>query len=72
MKKSKQNCYERFFKNNLNNLNNIWKDIRSLIAIKHSSAPNIHMLIYKGETVTGPLCIANIFNDYFSLIAEKN
>ena len=71
MKKSKQNYYERFFKNNLNNLRNIWKDIRSLIAIKHSSASNIHMLTHKGATVTDPLHIANINNNYFSPIAEK-
>ena len=60
MKKSKQNYYERFFKNNLNNLKNIWKGIRSLIAIKHSSSSNIHMLTHKGATVTDPLHIANI------------
>ena len=71
MKKSKQNYYEQFFKNNLNNLKNIWKGIRSLIAIKHSPASNIHMLTHKGATVTDPLNIANIFNDYFSSIAEK-
>ena len=71
MKKSKPNYYERFFKNNLNNLKNIWKGIRSLIAIKHSSTSNIHMLTHKGSTVTDPLHIANIFNDYFSSIAEK-
>ena len=71
MKKSKQNYYERFFKNNLNNLKNIWKGLRSLIAIKHSPASNIHMLTHKGATVTDPLHIANIFNDYFSSIAEK-
>ena len=71
MKKSKQNYYERLLKNNLNNLKNIWKDIRSLIAIKHSPASNIHMLTHKGATVTDPLHIANIFNDYFSSIAEK-
>ena len=71
MKKSKQNYYERFFKNNLNNLKNIWKGIRSLIAIKHSPASNIHMLTHKGATVTDPLNIANIFNDYFSSITEK-
>ena len=35
MKKSKQNYYEQFFKNNLNNLRNIWKGIRSFIAIEH-------------------------------------
>ena len=66
-----RNYYERFFKNNLNNLKNIWKHIRSLIAIKHSPASNIHMLTCKGATVTDPLHIANIFNDYFSSIAEK-
>ena len=71
MKKSKQNYYERFFKNNLNNFKNIWKGIRSLIAIKHSSPLNIHMLTHKGATVTDQLRIVNIFNDYFSSIAEK-
>ena len=71
MKKSKQKYYERFFKNNLNNLKNIWKGIRNLIAIKHSSASNAHMLTHKGATVTDPLRIANIFNDYFSSIAKK-
>ena len=37
MKKSKQNYYERFFENNLNNIKNMWKGIRSLIAVKHLS-----------------------------------
>ena len=49
----------------------IWKDIRSLIAIKHLSASNIHMLTHKGATVTDPLHIANIFNHYFGSIIEK-
>ena len=71
MKKSKQNYYERFFKNNLNNLKNIRKSIKSLIAIKHSPVSNIHMLTYKGATVSDPLHIANFFNNYFSSIAEK-
>ena len=66
MKKSKQNYYERFFKNNLNNLKNVWKGIKSLIAIKHSPASNIHTLTHKGATVTDPLHFVNIFNDYFS------
>ena len=43
MKKSKQNYYEQFFKNKLNNLKNIWKGIRSLIAIKNSSAAKIFL-----------------------------
>ena len=66
MKKCEQNYDERFFKNSLKNLKNIWKGIRSLIAIKNSPASNIHMLTYKDATVTDPLHIANIFNYYFS------
>ena len=31
----------------------------------------MHILTHKGATVTDPLHIANIFNDYFSSIAEK-
>ena len=42
-----------------------------MIAVKHSSASNIHMLTHKGATVTDPLSIANISNDYFGSIAEK-
>ena len=71
MKKSKLNYCEQLFKNNLNNLKIIWKGIRSMIAIKHSSASILHMLTHKGATVTDPLHIANIFNDYFSSITEK-
>ena len=71
MKKSKQNYYERFFKRNLHNLKNIWKGIRSLIAVKHSSTSNMHMLTHKGAAATDPMRIANIFHDYFSSVAEK-
>ena len=42
-----------------------------MIAIKHSSASNIDVLKHKGAAATDPLRIANIFNDYFSSIAEK-
>ena len=45
--KSNQNDYEQFFKNNLNNFKNIWKSIRSLIDVKHSSASNVRMLTLK-------------------------
>ena len=71
MKKRKQNYYEQFFKNKLNSHKIIWKGITSLIAFKHSSASNIHTLTHRDATVTDPLHIANIFNDYFTSIAEK-
>ena len=47
------------------------KDIRSLIAVKHSFASNTHTLTHKGAAVTDPLHIANIFNDNFSPITEN-
>ena len=50
---------------------NIWKGIRSLIAVKHSSTSNIHMLTHNRAAATDPMPIANIFHDYFSSIAEK-
>ena len=67
----KRKYYEQFFKNKLNNLKNIRKDIRSLTAVEDSSASNIHMLTHKGATVTDPLRIVNIFNDYLSSTAKK-
>ena len=42
-----------------------------MIAIKHLSAANLHMLTHKGAPVTDSLHIATIFNDHFSTIAEK-
>ena len=40
-------------------------------AIKHLSASNIRMLTYKGATLTDPLHIDNIFNDYLVQSQEK-
>ena len=61
MKKSKQNYYAQFFKNNLNNLKNNGTNMRSFIAIKNSSASSIRMLTHKGATVTDLLHIGKIY-----------
>ena len=42
-----------------------------MIAIKHSSASNIHIPTNNGAAVNDPLHTVNIFNDYFSSITEK-
>ena len=62
---------KQFFKENLNNLKNIWKGIRSMIVIKHSSVSNIHRLTHKVVKITDSFHFANIFNDYFCTIVEK-
>ena len=66
-----KNCYGRFFKNNLNNIRNIWKGIRSLIAIKHSSESNIHLVKPKVAIVTVSLHVANIFMTILVQLQKK-
>ena len=55
----------------MNNKKSTWKGIRNLISWKQSASPYIHLLSHDNETVTNPKKIVNIFNDYFSTIAEK-
>ena len=55
----------------MNNIKNTWKGIRNLISWKQSASPYIHLLSQDNETVSNPKKIVNIFNDYFSTIAEK-
>ena len=55
----------------MNNIKNTWKGIRNLISWKQSASPYIHLLSQDSETVSNPKKIVNIFNDYFSTIAEK-
>ena len=55
----------------MNNIKNTWIGIRNLISWKLLASPNIHLLPKENEAVTNPKKITNIFNDYFSAIAEK-
>ena len=71
MKKSKQNCFTKFFENNLKNLKNTWKGIKSIISMKSSSSNSPTLLTYQNENIDNPERIANIFNNYFSTIGEK-
>ena len=63
--------YSEFFETNMNNIKNAWKGIRSLISQKQSASPYIHLLSQGNETLSNLQKIVNIFNDYFSTIAEK-
>ena len=71
MKKSKQNYFTKFFENNLNNLKNTWKGIKSIISMKSSFSNSPTLLTFQNENIDNPERIANIFNDYFSTICEK-
>ena len=71
MKKSKQAYYDKYFERNWNNINNIWKGIKSLISLKTvaSNVPTV-LSLDNGKTITNPYGIANTFNNYFASIAE--
>ena len=56
----------------MNNIKNTWKAIRNLISWKQSTSPYVHLLSQDNETVSNPKKIVEIFNDYFSTIAEIN
>ena len=71
MKKSKQAYYDTCFEGNWNNIKNTRKEIRSLIYLK-TVAPSVPTVlsIDNGDTITDPYDIVNIFNNYFTSIAE--
>ena len=71
MKKSKQNYFTKFFENNLKNLKNTWKGIKSIISMKSSFSNTPTLLTFQNENIDNPERIANIFNNYFSTIGEK-
>ena len=69
MKKSKQSCYDKYFKRNWNNIKNTQKGIKSLISLK-TVAFNVPTVLSldNGNTITNPYDIA--INNYFASIAE--
>ena len=69
----KDNYYQKFFKENKNNLIQVWKNIKSLINFKskakHNNVNSLH--IDKGKVISDPLEIYNLFNKHFTTIAGK-
>ena len=61
MKKSKQNYFTKFFENNLKNLKNTWKGIKSIISMKISFSNSPTLLTFQNENTDNPERIANIF-----------
>ena len=70
MKKSKQNCFTKYFETNIKNLKNTWKGIKSII-LKNPASNSPDLLNFNIQLTNDPLKIANVFNNYFSSIGEK-
>ena len=70
-KQSKTNYYNHYFEANWNSIKNTWKGIKSILNIKNTSADIPKTLTVDGTTISNPMEISNIFNNYFSSIASK-
>ena len=71
LKQSKTNYYNHYYEANWNSIKNTWKGIKSILNIKNISAAFPKTLTVNGTTISNPMEISNIFNNYFSSIASK-
>ena len=70
LKQSEKSYYNNYFRNNINNIKNTWKEIKSIISLKtkESQSPKI-ILNNKSEFLINPNDIANQFNKFFCFVA---
>ena len=71
LKQSKTNYYNHYFETNWSSIKNTWKGLKSILNIKIISAEIPKTLTVDGTTISNPMEISNIFNNYFSSIATK-
>ena len=71
MKESKQIYYAKYFESNWNNIRNTWKRSKTIISIKNITTTISHSIEFNNRTITDPITTSNVFNNYFTSIAEK-
>ena len=55
-----------------NDIKKTWKGIKSIISMKNkSNNDSPTSIIHQGKFIADPLSIANVFNDFFSTVAQK-
>ena len=70
-KQLKTKYYNHYFEANWNSIKNTWKGIKFILNIKNTSPDIPKTLTIDGTTISNPMKISNIFNNYFSSIARK-
>ena len=70
-RESKKLHYNNFFIENINNIKNTWKGIKSIINIKNNITSTPTSIMNKKEIISDPTEVANKFNEYFSNIADN-
>ena len=71
LKESKQIYYTKYFESNWNNIRNTWKGIKTIISIKNITTTIPHSIEFNNRPITDPTAMSNVFNNYFTSIAEK-
>ena len=71
LKRSKTNYYNHYFDINWNKIKNTWKGIMLILSIKPNPSDIPKILNANDSTITNPVEIANVFNNYFSSIAAQ-
>ena len=54
LKQSKKNYYDKYFKDNINNMKNTWEGIRSIISLQKTTNDSPTIISLEGQTVTDP------------------
>ena len=62
---SKVKYYKNYFEHNKAKSSSIWRGIRSLVKISSKSRKDIKIIDEKGNYISDPLKIANLYNSYF-------
>ena len=70
-KKSKENYYKQYFKDNKNNLIRVWKGIKEIILIKKTNKPHLNLLKIGEEYSTDSEKMPQHFNKFFGTIAKN-
>ena len=52
-------------------MKNTWKGIKTIISIKNITTTIPHSFGFNNRTITDPTAMSNVFNNYFTSIAEK-
>lgn len=70
IKDSKQKYQAKYIQNNLHNIKNFWKGIKSIINFKSTFSNFPRSLSNSNNAITDPYEVANNFNKYFASISE--
>ena len=71
LKQSKKNYYDKYFKDNINNMKNTWEGIRSIISLQKATNDSPTTISLEDHTVTDPRTIANTFNSFSCSVAAE-